>query len=295
MGKISKKLANRFRKFRQSGERLHAQAVRDFAKVPKDVKNVKQLVLSGHDPLHAAYVLAQNLASFFAESVSTFPEFKQYRQIIGPAEDNYLPSGPPHSPLTRSYFTTWAFFDVQFGPDKETIGTCLLDIANLLDLDLVTVETIQRFQNTRMGIYEHCGLVGSRLRLRELITNDEFTCQIASGYKGKKGELWYVRLCPPLCGLVDYHVAFTTPYILTNSTKADWTAFLKKSVLGATDEKKALHKFLKYGKKLNDWNEYVFLAYHHHQFEAIFLAGLPDVKGSLPHGELSLDVSQVNG
>ena len=24
--------------------------------------------------------------------------------------------------------------------------------------------------------------------------------------------------------------------------------------------------------------------YHHHQFDAIFLAGIPDVKGSLPHG-----------
>jgi hypothetical protein len=286
VGKISKKLANRFRKFRQAGERLHAQAVRDFARV-KDVKNVKQLVESGHDPLHAAYVSAQNLLSFFAESVSTFPEFKPYCKIVGPAEENYMPAAPPFSPLTRSYFTTWAFLDVPFGPDKETIATCLLDIADLVDLDSFTVETIRKFQNTRMGIYEHCGLENSCLRLRELVTNEEFTCQIASGYQGKEGELWYVRLCPPLSGLVDYHVAFTTPYILTSTTKTDWTAFLKKSVLGATDEKKALHRFLKYGKQPNDWNEYVFLAYHHHQFEAIFLAGLPDVKGSLPHAELS--------
>jgi len=28
----------------------------------------------------------------------------------------------------------------------------------------------------------------------------------------------------------------------------------------------------------------VFQAYHHHQFDAIVLAGIPDVKGSLPHG-----------
>ena len=34
---------------------------------------------------------------------------------------------------------------------------------------------------------------------------------------------------------------------------------------------------------LNAWNEFIFLAYHHHQFDAIFLTGLPDVKGSLPH------------
>jgi hypothetical protein len=31
------------------------------------------------------------------------------------------------------------------------------------------------------------------------------------------------------------------------------------------------------------WNEFIFQAYHHHQSDAIFLTGLPDVKGSLPH------------
>ena len=33
------------------------------------------------------------------------------------------------------------------------------------------------------------------------------------------------------------------------------------------------------------WLEFVFLAYHHHQFDAIFLTGRPDVKGSLPHAD----------
>ena len=60
----------------------------------------------------------------------------------------------------------------------------------------------------------------------------------------------------------------------------------------------ALHEFLKFGKAAHSrkfgkaahsrkpdesWNEFIFRAYHHHQAEAIFLTGLPDVKGSLPH------------
>ncbi len=287
MGKIIKKLANRFGKFRMAGERLHSQAMRDFAKVPKDVKNVQQLIDSGHDPLHSAYVAAQNLVSFFAESVSTFPEFKPYCRIVGSAEDNYMPGGPPMSPLTKSYFTTWAFFDVQFGPDHETIGTCLLDIADQVNLDSFTVQTIRKFKNTRMGIYEHCGVESSCICLRELVTGEEFICHVVSGYTGKQGELWYARLCPPIGDLFDYHVVLTTPYVLTNATKADWTAYLKKSLMAAADEERALHRFLKFGKKLNDWNEYIFLSYHHHQFDAIFLAGVPDVKESLPHAELS--------
>ena len=112
----------------------------------KDVKGVEALVRSGHDPLHAAYVAAQNFTSFFAESVSQFPEFDPYCKIVGPAQDEYMPSGPPMSPLTLSYFTTWAFFDVRFGPDGETIGTCLLDLAELLVMDPFMVETIRRLR-----------------------------------------------------------------------------------------------------------------------------------------------------
>jgi hypothetical protein len=43
-----------------------------------------------------------------------------------------MPSYPPVSPLTSSYFTIWAFFDVLFGQSRETIGTCMLTIANVV-------------------------------------------------------------------------------------------------------------------------------------------------------------------
>ena len=223
-------------------------------------------------------------------AVSMSPEFDPYCQIAGPAQDEYMPSAPPMSPLTTSYFTTWAFFDLRFGPDGETLGTCLLDVADLMGMDSFMAETIRCFQGSRMGIYEHGGIEDGRRRLKELVTDDEFTCHVAAGYRGKPGELWYVRRCPPLLDLVNYHVVFTTPYyVLIGATKTDWTAYLKKSVLGAADTGKALHEFLKFGKAAKSrkpdesWNEFVFQAYHHHQSDAIFLTGLPDVKGSLPH------------
>src|ERR1044071_9711491 len=103
MGVISKKLASRFRKAKKQFAGLRRQAAVDFAQVPRDVKTVQALVRSGHDPLHAAYVAAQNFTSFFAEAVSPFPEFDPYCQIVGPAEEEYMPSSPPLSPLTMSY------------------------------------------------------------------------------------------------------------------------------------------------------------------------------------------------
>ena len=37
-----------------------------------------------------------------------------------------MPSGPPISPLTRSFFTAWAFYDLLIGA-SDTLGTCLID------------------------------------------------------------------------------------------------------------------------------------------------------------------------
>ena len=135
-----------------------------------------------------------------------------------------------------------------------------------------------------MGLYEHCGRVGTKIRLRELLTEQVIVCHSTSGYMGNEGELWYARLCPPVLGLADYHVMITTPYILTAS-KADWLAYLKRQLLGAANVPKALHDLLKYGRTVNEWNEFVFLAYHHYQPTALFLTGIPDVQGSLPHAK----------
>jgi hypothetical protein len=236
------------------------------------------------DPLHAVYVAVQNATSLFAERVSGFPEFKPYYELAAKAEEEYLPSGPPMSPLTRSYFTTWALCDLRFGPDDETIGTCLLDVGELLGMAPDVTEAIRLMSRTRMGIYEHAGIQGGRTRLRELITGDEFNCYVPAGYPGRAGELWFVRLCPPIQP-ADYHVALTTPYILLDFGKSDWVAYLSKSLIGLTapEKRRRLHEFLKYGREPNQWNEFIFQAYHHHQFDAIFLTGLPDVRGSLPH------------
>jgi hypothetical protein len=283
MGQISKKLRGRFAKFAGRVKRRIAQEVEPIH-LPQGVKDILTLVKDGHDPIHSVYIHVQNITSVFAENMSPLPECRPYYKIVEKAEDEYLPAGPPMSPLTRSYFTTWAFFDVRFGPDHETMGTCLLDLSDLLEMDSRIVEAAREFQQSRMGIYEHLGSAGGRCRLKELITDREVSCFCTSGYQGKPGELWYVRLGPPLWELVDYWVTITTPYILNGMSKADWVAYLNRAMLQvkAKDDDK-LCRLMKYGLSVNHWNEFVFQAYHHHQHDAIFLAGLPDVKGSLPH------------
>jgi hypothetical protein len=40
---------------------------------------------------------------------------------------------------------------------------------------------------------------------------------------------------------------------------------------------------MKFGPKKSYWNEFVLLAFHHHQADAIYLSGIPDLKSTLPH------------
>ncbi len=286
MGQISARLLKRLGKARKLAQELRREAgsVRDALDALKHGSSARLSHGVALDPLHAAYVAVQNLTSVFAERVSEFPEFEPYYQVALHAQDTYLPGGPPMSPLTGSYFTAWAFFDLRFGPDDETIGTCLLDVGGPLGIGSEVIEMIRLMSETRMGVYEHAGARGGRCLLRELITDDEFECYVPAGYPGKAGELWYVRLCPPV-EPVAHHVAFTTPYVLTGFGKPDWTAYLSKSLIGlaAPEKRRRLYDFVKYGREPDSWNEFVFKAYHHHRSDAIFLAGLPDVPGSLPH------------
>lgn len=279
----------------RTSNRLHAKLTRmaaglDLPTGPRrgtgDAPDVEGLIREGFDPVHAVYIFIQHISSHFAERVSRLPEMKAFAKVAGAAEDEYLPSGPPMSPLTGSYFTCWALYDLRFGPDGDTVGRCQIDANDLIRMNPDQLDALRKLADSRMGVYEHLGPDGPHVRLRELLTGDEYVCHVASGYRGDRGDLWYVRLLPPLVpALATYHVAFTTPYVLVKTTRDDWAQFLQRAILkfeGGGDRDR-LRLLMKYGPDPNYWNEFVFKGYHHHQSDAIFLAGIPDMKATLPH------------
>jgi len=73
--------------------------------------------------------------------------------------------------------------------------------------------------------------------------------------------------------------------VLVGASKADWTTFLKRTILlcDGPNDRTRLYNLLKIGLEPNYWNEFVFRAYHHHQHDAVFLTGIPDVQATLPH------------
>ena len=222
-------------------------------------------------------------------------EAKGFAKVVVDAEDQYMPGGPPISPLTISYFTLWALFDVRFGSSRETMGACILRAAREFDFPPWLCDILAPMNRSRMGFYVHCGGDGERIRLREVGTREITTCHVPTGYGGRPGQIWFVRLLPPLSssnGLCGHPVVFTTPYVIEDHPEQAFVDYLQRELARMeankppkTDDRHG--HLMKYGPDPdhwpNHWNEYIFCAYAGYQHEAVFLTGIPDIRETLPH------------
>lgn len=247
---------------------------------------VTQEELAGFDPAHAAYVYTQNQVSVMSEQLTALEEMEPFVEIFSKAEDRYMPSAPPMSPLTTSYFTCWAFFDACVGPARETVGTTILEFATAFGIDNELMRLIRLMQQSRMGLYIHKGRVGELAVLEDFVTGGACRAIVPTGYRGKKDELWYVRVLPPPIHGRSEHVVFTTPYIVRHPGPHDWLAYFSRR-LPQTGRIPEYELHMKYGPTREYWNDFVFEAYLNHRTDAIYLSGLPDVPESRPHSEVN--------
>ncbi|MCG5516882.1 MULTISPECIES: hypothetical protein [unclassified Ectothiorhodospira] len=278
--------------------RSHVGAkVVDLSAVMEGKKNAQALqktVASAEDladlhPAHAIYVYAQNQASVMAEQLTMLPEMDRLTRLIGKAEEDYMPGGPPMSPLTTSFFTCWAFFDAGVGLGRETLGTIVMAVGKTFGMHEELVRVIGLMQDSRMAVYAHEGFSDGAIVLRELVTNRICKTICPSGYGGRAGELWYARVLPPPHDGMDVHVVFTTPYVLIDPPESEWLAYFDRTLPLETPEKRiaAYERHMKWGPARDYWTEFVFEAYVNHRQDMIFLTGLPDVPESRPHSQVN--------
>ncbi|VAW85986.1 hypothetical protein MNBD_GAMMA18-130 [hydrothermal vent metagenome] len=258
---------------------------------------VSEESLSKLDPLHALYVYSQNHLSVIIEQMSELPILAKLADRYATAYDKYMPSGPPMSPLTASYFTCWGAFDLcSFGAKQETLCSIATDFCDFINADHGQIEVFEEMQNSRMGVYKHEGVSGKYINFRELITNAEIRAVSSSGYMGQEGEVWFARILPPLFNSFDYSVVFTTPYILgklgnDNSfiplVENDWLNYFERNLgeMKLQSIEESYQKLMKNGLSQNYWNEYIFLSYRNHRDDMILLEGFPDIKSSMPHAK----------
>jgi hypothetical protein len=240
---------------------------------------------------HAIYVYAQNQISVMYEQLSALKEMDRFVKLISWAEEEYLPSGPPMSPLTTSFFTCWAFFDACVGLGEETIATTTMAVGSAFAMHDELLRVIGLMQDSRMAVYAHEGTDRDRDRivLRELVTNRVCKAICASGYRGRRGELWYARVLPPPVPGLEEHVVFTTPYLLIDPGEREWLAYFQRTLPHAPTEDPiaAYERHMKFGPARDYWTEFVFEAYSNHRSDVIFLRGLPDVPESRPHSRVN--------
>ncbi len=242
----------------------------------EDLKTIKtpQQLGSDYHPSHAVYASTQNLVSLIAENLSGLEEMEEFVKIFEKSEDTYMPGYPPMSPITKSFFTFWAFFDVRFGVDKETIGTCLTEIGEILQIEEGTIELIKNLQSSRMGIYENQGNdENGNVYLYEIFTHKRYKCYSSSSYTGEEGQIWFVRIAPPPFEINDQYIAITTPYVILGTSQRDWESYFERVLpkMAMHPPLLAYNELLKYGLIPDYWNEYIFQAYSNHIDNAIYI------------------------
>jgi len=256
--------------------------------------------LADYDPLQALFITAQHQLSILVEQISQLPMLDKVSETISAIEFDYAPSFPPESPLTSSYFTCWSMFDYTFsGAKKESLASVAIDLSISLNVETDLIAIYESMLNSRMGIYVHEGESNGFILLREMITDKLYKVVSGTGYLGRKGEVWYVRLLssPLLDEVIDYSITFTTPYILGSLsfsnghepfTEKEWRAYFQRVLprLNKANTIVAYEQLMKYGLVTNYWNEYIFLAYVNYETDRIFLEGIPDMPATLPHAEL---------
>jgi hypothetical protein len=255
--------------------------------------------LTEYDPLHGLYIYGQNQLSVLIEQLMELPMLDKLANAYAASYKEYMPSGPPMSPLTTSYFACWGAFDLcSSGAKNETLCTIATDFCRFQRVDEGLIDLFETMQASRMGIYRHEGTSKQFVFLRELVTNKEIKAISPSGYLGNPGEVWFARVLPPVFdgAIFDHSVVFTTPYVLgklgarrefVSLVEHEWLAFFKRTLAKMKTETEvcAYEHLMKYGLSRNYWNEYIFLAYRNHRQDVILLEGLPDIPESLPHTE----------
>lgn len=299
-GPISKKVLSSFDRFLKQ-KVVNISTLREASIKSEEFRKtiISEKRLSVLDPIHAVYAYAQNMISGLVEQLAELPALRKLNNAYAEAQDLYLPSGPPMSPLTASYFSCWGYFDLGIGLRRESFAAVAIDVCKLLEVDPGLIKVFEIFRDSRMGFYVYEDRFGEKVLFRELITDKQIKAIVPSGYHGNPGETWFARILPePFEELnLGYSVVFTTPYIISEqingkfvfANEENWLVFFARN-LGKTNinERNSAYKFfMKYGLDRNYWNEYIFEAYVNHQHDMIILAGFPDIPLSRPHSRES--------
>ncbi|MGI9274579.1 MAG: hypothetical protein ACR2PT_06965 [Endozoicomonas sp.] len=295
MGSVQDRLISRLRteKQREVIDLESVRAGREAAyEFEGEVSSIESLIKKGQDPLHAAYTYTQNFMSVLIEQSVELPELHDWADLYANLEEDYMPSGPPMSPLSRSYFWCWSTFDLTFGSARETMGQCIHTIAKEMGVTDDLLAGMKLMQESRMGLYVHNGFEGPFIKLQEIVTGEVVVIHCGSGYRGSSGQIWYVRLLPPLIDGLGYHVAFTSPYVIRDVSEAGLKSCILRMLpkMAKRGYSEGYEGLMKWGPSDKYWNEFIMMAYSNYAHDVIYLTGYPSAEPNA----LYQDINDLN-
>ena len=237
------------------------------------------------DPSHKIYVQIQNILSYFSEKISVFNEFTEYYDLLEELDFEFMPSYPPMSPITNSYFGYFCLCDLRFGKEKETISAIFKDIGIAFKYENLFIKSVDNLIQSSMRFYKNVKVEDGLVELEDILTKDRKICVSTSRYLGKPNEIWFVRLVPNLDEKHDYQIILNTPYVILQQNEEDWIKYFERHGVEKGDlgiDSKIL-SIMKYNIDVKYWLNYIMDGYLRYEPNCIFLTGIPDVKGSKPH------------
>jgi hypothetical protein len=90
-------------------------------------------------------------------------------------------------------------------------------------------------------------------------------------------------MLPPFVEGSNRSVTMSTPYVFRDSDRRTWEVFFQRHLGSQTVVEHSLQDYLKYGKSLGYWLEFVVQAFLGYNGNMILVKGVPDDPASLPH------------
>ena len=262
----------------------------DFAECREDIDLARSIHEGTYedskpgDPNFHGYAATLNITSTFAVQALDILELIPFNNTLADLQEEFMPSYPPMSPITTSFFQAWMWLDARISPNGPTLGGLFAHYLKRKNTMGYLWKALDALNDSYGAFYEVEAIEENLVQLWDIVGQKKTSCWNSSGYAGELGEVWYVRQLPPYLDDSRHSVTLNTPYVFRKQGRRLWEDFFLRQRSG-NDPVHESGSFLKHGKLLDYWMEFVFQAYSGHTGNAIFLEGFPDIAASRPHFE----------
>jgi hypothetical protein len=237
------------------------------------------------DPSFHAYAAAVNTVSEFATQALDFPELIPFNNQLAEIQEEHMPSYPPMSPITSAFFASWMVLDARDSFTKMTLGELFVYYLQHVNKLNYVREAMATLNASFCSFYEVMEVDTHGVTLWDIAGKLEHQCWCSSGYPGLRGEIWYIRVVPPFIEGTVRSVTMGTPYVFRDSSRSMWEKFFQRYLASGNGSGRSLGDYLKHGKSLGYWLEFVFQAFMGYAGNMIQVTGVPDDPASLPHSD----------